>query len=47
VSNVYDAGRRGFNKGGIGIGIDGERIPLRTLDSFDLPGLDYLKLAAQ
>jgi hypothetical protein len=35
---------QGHNKGGLGIGEGGEIIKIRTLDSLDLPGLDFLKI---
>lgn len=44
LANVFDAKRRGFNKGGLGIGFGGEPIDIKTLDSFDLPGLDFIKI---
>lgn len=44
LDNVWDANMRGHNKGGIGIGKGGETIKVRTLDSLDLPGLDFLKI---
>ena len=44
LDKVYDANQRGHNKGGLGIGEGGEAISIRTLDSLDLPGLDFLKI---
>tara|TARA_B100001758_G_C18399216_1_gene607889 strand:+ start:498 stop:1190 length:693 start_codon:yes stop_codon:yes gene_type:complete len=34
----------GYNKGGLGIGKGGEDIMITTLDSYDLPGLDFIKI---
>lgn len=34
----------GVNRGGIGFGEDGEEISTMTLDSLDLPGLDFMKI---
>ena len=34
----------GWNKGGMGIGKGGEKMKLMTIDSLDLPGLDYMKI---
>ena len=44
LDKVYDPNQRGHNKGGLGIGEGGEAITIRTLDSLDLPGLDFLKI---
>ena len=44
LDNVYDPGRNGHNKGGLGIGEGGEIMELKTLDSMNLPGLDFLKI---
>jgi hypothetical protein len=44
LDKVYDANQRGHNKGGIGIGEGGESIDIITLDSLQLPGLDFLKI---
>lgn len=44
MDTVYDTHRQGHNKGGLGIGEGGEDIEIRTLDSMDLPGLDFLKI---
>ena len=44
LDKVYDEGKNGHNKGGIGIGQGGESITIKTLDSFDLPGLDFMKI---
>jgi FkbM family methyltransferase len=44
MDTVYDPHRQGHNKGGLGIGEGGEDIEIRTLDSMNLPGLDFLKI---
>lgn len=44
LDKVWDANMQGHNKGGIGIGEGGETIKVRTLDSLDLPGLDFMKI---
>jgi len=44
LDTVYDPQRQGHNKGGLGIGEGGEEIEVRTLDSLNLPGLDFLKM---
>lgn len=44
LDDVFDANRNGHNKGGIGIGKGGESIEIKTLDSLDLPGLDFMKI---
>ena len=44
LDKVYDANQRGHNKGGLGLGEGGESISIRTLDSMNLPGLDFLKI---
>lgn len=36
--------RGGWNKGGLGIGKGGEEIMVTTLDSYELPGLDFIKI---
>ena len=36
--------RGGCNKGGLGIGKGGEEIMVTTLDSYELPGLDFIKI---
>jgi len=37
-------GQGGWNKGGLGIGVGGEMMELVTIDSLNLPGLDFLKI---
>jgi FkbM family methyltransferase len=44
LSDVHDAPRNGYNRGGVQIGLGGEKTLMRRLDSFDLPGLDYMKI---
>jgi FkbM family methyltransferase len=44
LDKVYDSNRDGHNKGGLGIGEGGEIMELKTLDSMNLPGLDFLKI---
>jgi FkbM family methyltransferase len=44
LDKVWDANMQGHNKGGIGIGEGGETIKVRTLDSLNLPGLDFMKI---
>jgi FkbM family methyltransferase len=44
LENVYDAGRCGYNRGGAKFGVGGEETLVRTLDSLDLPGLDFMKI---
>ena len=44
LSQVYDKNWKGHNKGGLGIGQGGESINIVTLDSLNLPGLDFLKI---
>lgn len=39
-----DTLRGGCNKGGLGIGKGGEEIMVTTLDSYELPGLDFIKI---
>lgn len=34
----------GYNKAGLGIGKGGEKMKIVTIDSLDLPGLDYMKI---
>jgi FkbM family methyltransferase len=34
----------GWNKGGLGIGKGGEKLRVETLDSLNLPGLDFMKI---
>lgn len=44
LSEVYDVHREGFSRGGVKFGRGGEVTEVRTLDSFNLPGLDYMKI---
>lgn len=44
IEKVLDEEHRGWNKGGLGIGKGGERLRIETLDSMNLPGLDYMKI---
>ena len=44
LESVYDPARQGHNKGGLGIGQGGEGIEIRTIDSMNLPGLDFMKI---
>ena len=44
VDEVRDSGHNGWNKAGLGIGKDGETINIVTLDSLELPGLDFMKI---
>lgn len=44
LDKVYDPYQRGHNKGGLGIGEGGECITIKTIDSLNLPGLDFLKI---
>lgn len=44
LDTVFDYNQRGCNKGGLGIGQGGENIKIITLDSLNLPGLDFLKI---
>ena len=44
LDKVYDPNMGGHNKGGLGIGEGGESIDIITLDSLQLPGLDFLKI---
>ena len=44
VDAVRDENNNGWNKAGLGIGKDGENIEIITLDSLNLPGLDYMKI---
>ncbi len=39
-----DTIRGGWNKGGMGIGKGGEEIMITTLDNYELPGLDFIKI---
>ena len=39
-----DANGGGCIKGGLGIGIGGEKMDIITIDSLNLPGLDYMKI---
>jgi len=39
-----DPGQGGWNKMGLGIGTGGETIELITIDSLNLPGLDFMKI---
>ena len=41
---VFDYKLNGYNKGGLGIGQGGEKIKIITLESLNLPGLDFLKI---
>jgi FkbM family methyltransferase len=44
LDTVEDKAHMGWNKGGLGIGKGGEKLDVKTLDSLDLPGLDYMKI---
>src|SRR5210317_865619 len=44
LDTVEDKAHMGWNKGGLGIGKGGEKLDVKTLDSLDLPGLDYIKI---
>jgi len=44
LDTVVDERCQGWNKGGIGIGKGGEKLRIETLDSLNLPGLDYIKI---
>lgn len=44
LESVEDKRCMGYNKGGLGIGKGGEEIKITTLDSLNLPGLDYIKI---
>ncbi len=44
LEKVYDARQMGHNKGGLGIGKGGEPMKMITLDSLNLPGLDFIKI---
>jgi FkbM family methyltransferase len=44
LDTVFDYTCNGCNKGGLGIGQGGEKIKITTLDSLNLPGLDFLKI---
>jgi len=44
LDKVFDTSRNGHNKGGLGIGHGGESIVVKTLDSLELPGLDFMKI---
>ena len=44
IDDVRDVNHNGWNKAGLGIGKNGETIEIRTLDSFELPGLDFMKI---
>ena len=44
LDTVEDKAHMGWNKGGVGIGKGGEKLDVKTLDSLDLPGLDYMKI---
>jgi len=44
LDTVFDYKQNGCNKGGLGIGEGGEKIKIITLDSLNLPGLDFLKI---
>lgn len=44
VDTQRDEKCKGWNKAGLGIGKGGEEITLKTLDSLNLPGLDFMKI---
>lgn len=44
LDEVYDSNRKGFSRGGVKIGEGGEKLDIKTLDSFNLPGLDFMKI---
>ncbi len=44
LDSVEDKRCFGWNKGGLRIGKGGEKIKLTTLDSMNLPGLDFMKI---
>ena len=44
LDEVFDKNRQGHNRGGVGIGVGGEQIEIKTLDEMNLPGLDFLKI---
>lgn len=44
MNSVEDRNHHGWNKGGMGIGKGGEVMKLMTIDSLNLPGLDYMKI---
>jgi FkbM family methyltransferase len=44
LDTVFDHKQKGCNKGGLGIGKGGEAIKIITLDSLNLPGLDFIKI---
>jgi len=44
IDDVRDINHNGWNKAGLGIGKNGENIEITTLDSLDLPGLDFMKI---
>ena len=39
----YDSGK-GFNYGGLSLGVDGEQVPLMTIDSMNLDACDFIKI---
>ena len=47
IRAIFDRVREaetGTRKGGIGIGTGGEKMTMTTLDSLELPGLDFIKI---
>jgi FkbM family methyltransferase len=44
LDEVFDERRQGFNRGGVRLGEGGETLEIKTLDSLDIPGLDFLKI---
>ena len=44
IENVFDERHAGWNKGGLGIGQGGEKMEVMTLDSLNLPGLNFMKI---
>jgi FkbM family methyltransferase len=44
LDTVFDYTYLGCNKAGLGIGQGGEKIKITTLDSLNLPGLDFIKI---
>jgi FkbM family methyltransferase len=44
LEDVYDANRAGYSRGGVKMGVGGEKTEVRTLDSLNLPGLDFMKI---
>jgi FkbM family methyltransferase len=43
IAEVYD-GQKGYNRGALKFGPGGDRTLVKTLDSFNLPGLDFIKI---